>query len=150
MLFNMIIYGGAFSTWKTNFAKEEPLYGKVVKKIKNENITHEFVLNYKAECNDKSKRVYTGYPSLVRKPKKAGEPEHTTKGRLMSYWFQTIENHILHICYQFLVEKGIMRPKRCGLEFDGLRISPINIEGDKDTLKREINSIIYEKTGLAI
>jgi hypothetical protein len=150
MLFNMMIYGGGFSTWKTKLAEDEPLYGKVAKKIKNENITHELVLNYKAECDHISKRIYTDNPSLVRKLKKDDEPTWKTKGRLMSYWFQTIENHIIYICYQFLVEKGIIKKKRCGLEFDGLCIPPINTEIDKAKLTEDINTIIELRTGLPI
>jgi hypothetical protein len=150
MLFNMMIYGGGFSTWKNKLAEDEPIYGKVAKKIKNENIMHELAHKYKNECNHISKRIYTDNPSLVRKLKKIGEQEWETKGRLMSYWFQTIENHILYICYQTLVEKGIIKNKRCGLEYDGLCIPPIDFGINKGILIGEINSIIYEKTGLPI
>jgi hypothetical protein len=69
MLFNLMIYGGGFSTWKTKLAEDEPLYGKIAKKIKNENILHELAQTYKNECDNISKRIYTDNPSLVRKLK---------------------------------------------------------------------------------
>jgi hypothetical protein len=87
---------------------------------------------------------------LVKKLKKEGDTPFDLKGRVTSYWFQAIENHIIHICYQFLVEKGIIKEKRCGLEYDGLCIPPTDIEIDKTKLIADINSIIYLRTGLPV
>jgi hypothetical protein len=148
--FNLMIYGGGFSTWKKDLAKDKPKKGKKAKKIQNENIMHDFAKSYKAQCDDISKRIYSKNPTLVKKLKKEGDTPFDLKGRVTSYWFQAIENHIIHICYQFLVEKGIIKEKRCGLEYDGICIPPTDIEIDKTKLIADINSIIYLRTGLPV
>jgi hypothetical protein len=148
--FNLMIYGGGFSTWKKDLAEDKPKKCKKAKKIQNENIMHDFAISYKAQCDDIAKRIYSKNPSLVKKLRKEGDTPYDLKGRVTSYWFQAIENHIIHICYQFLVEKGIIKEKRCGLEYDGICIPPTDIEIDKSKLIADINSIIYLKTGLPI
>jgi hypothetical protein len=149
-LFNLMIYGGGFSTWKKDLATDKPLKGKKAKKIQNENIMHEFASNYKAQCDEISKRIYSKNPSLVKKLRNKKDTPFDLKGRVTSYWFQTIENHIIYICYQFLVEKGIIKEKYCGLEYDGLCLPPIATDIDKEQLIMDINSIIYLRTGLNV
>jgi hypothetical protein len=148
--FNLMIYGGGFSTWKKDLAEDKPKKGKKAKKIQNENIMHEFAVSYKAQCEDIAKRIYSKNPSLVRKLKKEGDSAFDLKSRVVSYWFQTIENHVIYISYALLVEKGIIKEKRCGLEYDGLCIPPIGTEIDKVKLTADINSIIQLRTGLPI
>ncbi|KAJ1622803.1 hypothetical protein T492DRAFT_1126351 [Pavlovales sp. CCMP2436] len=81
---------------------------------------------------------------------KNSETPYEKKGSTASYWFQIIENHILHIVAVLLLKKGEMLPYRYRLEYDGLCIPPFKIEYDKDKLIEEINTHIYQMTGLAI
>lgn len=148
--FNLMIYGGGFSTWKKKLAEDKPLKGKKPKRIQNENTIHEFAINYKVQCDDIAKRIYSKNPYLVRKLKKEGDTAFDLRSRVVSYWFQTIENYVIHICYEFLVEKGFIKEKRCGLEYDGLCIPPTGTEIDKVKLTADINSIFLLRTGLPI
>ena len=149
-LFVLMIYGGGFSTWKNGLAKDEPDKGYSPRYIKNENILHPFAQEFKMECETIATRISRQNNNLLRKMKKEGEELHEYKMRLTSYWFQTIENHILYEAYQFLLERGVIKPKRCGLEYDGLCIPPPSIEFDKIKLIEDLNNLIVLKTGLNI
>jgi hypothetical protein len=149
-LFNMLIYGGGFSTWKTKLAEGDPKNGIKPKFIKNENIMHPTVQNYKNDCVIIGKKIFTSNPSLARKVKQVDDTKEKNKRRTVSYWFQIIENHIVHICYMFLVKKRIIEKNICGLEYDGLCIPPTPFPFDKNSIVDEINDLILQSTGLSV
>jgi hypothetical protein len=148
--FNMMIYGGGFSTWKKELAEGDPKNGVEPKFVQNENIMHPIAENYKKECNIIAKKIFSSNPSLARKVKKVDDTKEDNKRSTVSYWFQVIENHIVHICYQFLVKKRIIEKGICGLEYDGLCIPPTPFPFDKNSIVDEINDLILNSTGLPI
>jgi hypothetical protein len=148
--FNLMIYGGGFSTWKDKLAKGNPKKNIKPKKIQNMDKIHPFAEIYKAQCDDIAKKIYIANPSLVRKLTEKDDDRETLKGKVVSYWFQVIENHIIHICYQLLVQKRIIEKGICGLEYDGLCIPPTPFKINKDELIAEINDKILQSTGLNV
>jgi hypothetical protein len=148
--FNLMIYGGGFSTWKDKLAEGDPKNGVPPKFVRNENEMHPIAENYKKECNVIAKKIFSSNPSLARKVKKVDDTKEDNKRTTVSYWFQVIENHIIHICYQFLVKKRIIEKGICGLEYDGLCIPPTPFPFDKDSIIDEINDLILNSTGLPI
>jgi len=148
--FCMMIYGGGFKTWVKNLAEGDLSKGYKPKKIKNEEIVHPLIQDYKDECKVIMRKVCSSNPTLVKKLKQNNEEKWETECRVISYWFQIIENHILYICYEFLIEREIIKPTICGLEYDGLCIPPPDKPFDKDALINDLNTIIKVKTGLSI
>jgi hypothetical protein len=148
--FNLMIYGGGFSTWKEKLAKGNPKKNVKPKKIQNEDIMHPIAVNYKAQCDDIAKKIYSANPSLVRKLTEPEDTKDTLIGKVTSYWFQIIENHIIYICYQLLVQKRVIEKRVCGLEYDGLCIPPTPFKINKDEFIVEINDKILHSTGLAV
>ena len=146
-LFNMLIYGGSFNTWVKCITANDVAKGYVGKNILNENSPHDFVLNYIEECKTMTNLIVINNPELVKLVKK--ETKWKTESSATSYFFQIIENHILYITYQFLVGKNIIKPRYCGLEYDGLCFKP-NCDFDKDLIIEELNKYILELTGLKI
>ena len=108
-LFVLMIYGGGFQTWKEGLAKDEPEKGYSPRYVKNENILHPFAKDFKLECEIIQARIIRENSNLPKKFKenkkiKKGneivelderEEAYKTKMRVVSYWFQSIENHIL-------------------------------------------------------
>jgi hypothetical protein len=111
---------------------------------------HDFILEFKKECELIASKVYTNNPSLVRKLKIAGEDKYKTQSRVISYWFQIIENHLVWIMYKFLVSRNIIKSKHCGLEMDGICIPPVKFEFNKDTTITDLNNLIIIETGLDV
>lgn len=146
-LFNLLIYGGSFNTWLKKITSNDDLKGYVGKEIINKDKPHDFVINFMNECREMSKLIVLNNPDLVKIVKK--EEQWKTNGSTTSYFFQIIENHILYITYQFMVDKGIIKPKACELEYDGLCFPP-TIEFNKDDLITELNQHIVDITGLNI
>ena len=147
LLFNLLIYGGSFNTWVGKITSNDALKGYVGKEIINNEAPHDFVINFTNECREMSKLIVLNNPDLVKIVKK--EERWKTIGSTTSYFFQIIENHILYITYQFMVDKGIIEPKACELEYDGLCFPP-TIEFNKDDLITELNQHIVDITGLNV
>ena len=146
-LFNLLIYGGTFNTWVKKITVNDDLKGYVGKEIIMKDKPHDFVINFMNECKEMSRLIVLNNPELVKIVKK--EEQWKTIGSTTSYFFQIIENHILYITYQFMVGKGIIKPKACELEYDGLCFPP-TIEFNKDDLIIELNKHIVDTTGLNI
>ena len=149
-LFCIMMYGGGLKCWVDGLAKGDEKTGHTPKKVKNGEMYSKFAGEFKAECKTIINRIYTKNASLVRKLKKAEDEEYQTKGTVAAYWFGIIENHILYVVYCFLVEKGVIRPKICGLEFDGLNLPPFSKEIDESVLIGDINNTIRVKTGMNV
>jgi len=69
-LFNLMIYGGTFETWKNDLAKGKPKKGKLPKHVINAEILHPFIDGYKKECDLIMKRIVKQNPYLLTKFKK--------------------------------------------------------------------------------
>ena len=146
-LFCMMIYGGSFNTWVRNITENNVMKGYVGKDIINKNAPHDFVINYMSECQNMTKLIVSSNPDLIKIVKK--DTKWKTESSATSYFFQIIENHVLYITYQFLVGKNIIKPRYCGLEYDGLCFKP-NCLFDKDVIIKELNQYIIDYTGLKI
>ena len=149
-LFCVMMYGGGLKCWVDALGKGDEKKGYKPRQVKNGDKYSPFAQMFKTETKTIIDRIYTKNPSLVRKLKKPDEEQFKTKGSVSSYWFQTIENHILHIVYCHLVEQKLIKPKWCGLEYDGLCLPPFLKQTDETKLIDDINTIIRLKTGLNI
>ena len=77
---------------------------------------HPFVLKFKRESVALSKLIVEknlGLRDQVKKKDEDGKVEvpYEANNRLVSYFYQTVENHILHVAYLYLVKKEVV--KRC-------------------------------------
>jgi uncharacterized protein YfkK (UPF0435 family) len=150
-LFNSIIYGGGVAGWKKDLADASKHDSP--KMVRDTIDTIDVVENFKNDIVRFNAEIYKKNTALVRKvnaDKKGDRTEYDKKGTTASYWFQIVENHILYIVVDYLLMKGIMKPKCYRLEFDGICIPPFKIDYDKDKLTEEINNHVYEMTGLNI
>ena len=146
-LFNSMIYGGGFNNWVKNIMKGDETYNG--KKMKNENVIHDIIKDFKNECMFIANKIYKDNPSLSKKVADKKEDLYGKKCSTCSYWFQIIENHIVYIVAEFLLDRKILKPKRFGEEYDGLNIPPCNIS-NKDELINDINALVKLKTGMDI
>jgi len=149
-LFCVMMYGGGLSTWVNGLGNGDEKAGFKPKQVKNVGKYSPFAQAFKNETKTIIDRIYTKNNYLVRKLKKPDEELFKTKGSVASYWFQTIENHILHIVYCHLVKQKLIKPKVCGLEYDGLCLPPLLKQVDEDKLIEDINTIIRIETGLNV
>lgn len=149
-LFCIMLYGGGLRTWVNGFGNGDELSGYKPRQVKNGDRYSPFAQAFRDNTKTIMDRIYTKNPALVRKLKKPDEEKHKTSGRVASYWFQTIENHIIHIVYCHLVKQKLINPKICGLEYDGLCLPPLLKQVDEDKLIEDINTIIRIETGLNV
>ena len=149
-VFCIMLYGGGFKRWVDELAEGSDKSGYKPKKIKNSDVIHPIISAFKIECKTIIKKVYSCNPALVKKLKKDDEERFQTECRVISYFFQIIENHILYICYEFLLKNKIVEKSICGLEYDGLCIPPTQHDFDKFRIIEELNQLIQSDTGLSI
>ncbi|KAJ1641078.1 hypothetical protein T492DRAFT_831549 [Pavlovales sp. CCMP2436] len=128
MFFNAIIYGGGFTTWEK--AQSDPTKVDEIKKLRNTTMRLDFITNLKINIVRFNNEVYKNNRGLIAKVTKESKTPYEKK--------------------VLLLKNGIMLPYRYRLEYDGLCIPPFRVEYDKDRLIEEINTHIYETTGLAI
>jgi len=147
-LFNSMIYGGGFKQWVEGVKLGCETYE--ARSIQNEENIHHLISDFKTECEWVMNKIYKDNPALSKKVSEKKDTIYEKKCCVCSYWFQIIENHIVHIVAGYLINKGILTDKSYGLEFDGLNIPPTNIEFDKDLLINEVNLFVKETTGLNI
>ena len=143
-LFNSMIYGGGFESWVVGISKGDENYSP--KQMKNEKVMHDLVKDFKAECVMLTNRIFKENPSLVKKVADPNDEIYKKKNTTASYWFQIIENHVIHLVAGFLLERGIIKPGEFGCEYDGLNIPPC-YAFDKDQLISQVNEFIKEQTG---
>ena len=147
-LFNSMIYGGGFNKWVEGVKLGDETYEP--RAIQNEDKIHHLISSFKTGCEYIMNKIYKDNPALSKKVAGKKEDIYEKKCCVCSYWFQIIENHIVHNVADFLINKGILTEKTYGLEFDGLNIPPTNNEFDKDLLINEINLFVKSSTGLNI
>jgi phage/plasmid-associated DNA primase len=146
-LFNSMIYGGGFNGWIEGVMKGDETYP--AKQLKNENVIHDIIKNFKNECLFISNKIYKDNPALAKKVSEKKDELHQKKSSTCAYWFGIIENHIVHMVAEFLLERNIIKPRRFGEEMDGLNLPPCNIS-NKDELINDINTLVKLKTGMDI
>lgn len=146
-LFNSMIYGGGFNKWVEGVKIGDETYEPCA--IQNEDKIHHLISSFKTECEYIMNKIYKDNPALSKKVAEKKDDIYQKKCCVCSYWFQIIENHIVHNVAGYLIDKGILIKNTYGLEFDGLNIPP-TIEFDKDLLINDVNLFVKETTGLNI
>ena len=146
-LFNSMIYGGGFSNWVKGITEGDENYEPI--KMRNETTIHPIIASFKRECVEIMNKIYKENPSLAKKVAEKKDDVYAKKCSVCSYWFQIIENHVVHIVAEHLINCGIIQPKRYGLEYDGLNIPPFK-DFDKEKTIKEINDLVLLTTGLDI
>jgi hypothetical protein len=150
-LFNMMIYGGRFSKWRQAMHDGDARNGVAPLDIRNGDMVHPLVQAYSDDCDEIDRRLMAANKDLRAKLKKSElKPGKSEQGRLNSYYFGIIENHMLHIAYVYLVKRGIIIPRRCGLEYDGLCIPSTTVVFDEEFVIRDLNQHILMETGLGV
>ena len=147
-LFNSMIYGGGFANWVKGITEGDEDYAPVT--LQNETKIHPIIASFKKECVDIMNRIYKENPSLVKKVAEQKAEIYEKKCSVCSYWFQIIENHLVHIVADHLINCGILIPHKYGLEYDGLNIPPTSVVFDKEAVINDINALIQLTTGLNI
>ena len=143
-IFNRLIYGGGMAAWFVDVENEDGI-------VTSTNDIHPFIIEFIKECHQVMDLIYINNPEMVKKLKKTSDAtEYKTKSRVMSYFWQTIENEIIHICCKILLDKGIMQPKKFALEYDGICLLNPGEGYDLDAILFEINTAILTKTGMNV
>ena len=149
-LFNIMIYGGSFNTWKNDLLEDKPKKGYKRFQIQHEKEPHKFVTYFKNECKKLHGFIISNNTELANRLHNADKTQHKNNNSTCAYWFQIIENHALYIAYNFLVKEGVITAKKCGLEYDGLCIPPNGAVYDKQTVLNKLNIHIVKKFGIPI
>ena len=147
-LFNMIIYGGTPDGWIKKLAEGGD--GYTGKKIVEFVGHHPFVLEFEKECLKMSDMVFKSNPSIVKKIRQPKDTLRDAKNSTISYFFQIIENHIVYLAYELLTTLGIITPRKCGLEYDGLNIPPNGTVVNQDETISVLNNFVVNRTGLDV
>ena len=144
-IFNISIYGGGHKTWIEQMSEKgidlatcEP---------------HSFVVQFIKECKIIMELIYLNNKDIVDKVKGTLTDEYAIKSRTMSYWCGSIENEIIHICYKFLVKKGVLIDKKnVVLEYDGICFKKNDNHNDDflDSVLTELNDKIIKETNLNV
>lgn len=144
-IFNISIYGGGHKTWI------EQMSEKGIELATCE--PHSFVVQFIKECKIVMELIYLNNKDIVSRVKGNLSDEYQIKSRTMSYWCGAVENEIIHICYKFLVKRGIIIDKKnVVLEYDGICFKQ-NDEVDSELLDSvlcELNDKILKETSLQV
>ena len=147
-LFNMIIYGGTPDGWKNKLALGGSGYeGKTITNFIGH---HPFVVAFEKECLMMSDMVFKSNTSIVKKIRQPKDTLRDAKNSTISYFFQIVENHLVYMAYELLVAMGVITPRFCGLEYDGLNIPPNGSVVNHDETISVLNNFILNKSGLNI
>ena len=157
-LFSILLFGGGFKSWVEEITKGDTQYKPV--KLKNidgyelfEHRPHAYITGFKKDCKELMDTIYKQNHAILNKVKGDLDPiadEYKLKCRVMSYFFQIIENHCLWISYKFLIENRVITVGNCELEYDGLCIPPIPAFVNKEELVLRLNSHIVEQTKMPL
>lgn len=166
-LFNMTIYGGGFASWvagvqdgkmKSDIANIPVWICKPVK-MKNTDKKHPLYEAFKADITTVSELIYTSNRELQEivcgglelsekdTPAAAASKLHSRKGRVMSYFCQTIEHEITYQAYKFAYKNGWIEKGRISWGYDGFTAPPFEDESIADHI-HELNLHVRKATGL--
>jgi len=141
--------------------KKLPVYFTEKSKEK-ENIPY-FVKEYQGECAHIARDLYDankdGLNSIAERvrlddvddePDEENlDPDRPLRNRVVSYFCQIVENHILYIVHKSLLERGVMSANERLLEFDGICFKP-KCAFDEKELCASLNAEIVAKTGISV
>lgn len=141
--FNMILYGGGYTTWIKSLADENDAlkYGYPVKVIPADTMIHPFMSEYKTACLEIMELVYDNNPSIVSAVCDNTKTEYEKKCSCMAYFCGVIENHIVYFVYKLLVKLGGILPNQCLPEMDGICLPRLK-DVDYDGLINQVNSVL--------
>jgi hypothetical protein len=135
-LFNIILYGGSFNTWKEQLSNDNDGSNYAVPshrtngKLLINSAVHEFILKFESDCKNFKKEVInhnkTAFETMKAKHTDKTLSEYEYENAFLSRFFQFIENHTIWLSYLFLVENKYIEPNVVVLEYDGLCIPPPN------------------------
>ena len=142
-IFNMLIYGGGYSTWLKELSKN----GKPI--ISTEE--HGFISAFKDDCERLRDIIFLSNPAIVNNVKDSSKSEYQNKCTTMSYFCGAIENEIIFQCYKLLKSRGFVGSDKVALEYDGLCFKRPNVSDELlNDLLDDINTHIFMKTGLNV
>jgi len=132
LLFNAIIYGGSFNTWKKEMIIEKNI------KINNDNVVLDFIKDFTNDTKTIMNIIWEKNINLRNLLERDNETEYKLKSRMMSYFFQIIENEITYNAYIYLLTKQIVEKNKLVWGYDGLTFKPLK-EFDINDLNDYIN-----------
>lgn len=149
--FNSSIFGGSYNKWIDTLENEGVKF-----KTKEQ---HLFMKDFKDECDKVKSQIINANPTLMEylRTCKMNDNNPVDEWKLnnsvLSYYLNTIENHILHIAYKFLTTTKTIQPKKnILLEYDGLCFKPLQELNETDLIDiaTKINQKVLKDTGLNI
>jgi hypothetical protein len=151
-LFNMLLYGGGFSTWIEELEQGDIAKGYKPKTLKTHDI-HPFISSF-IKDRDMIANIAINSNNELYECIQNKYPEMTNvcsinknNRSFMSYYYQIIENEILYLTYNFLKKEKCIKLKHVCLEFDGLCIP--NSDGKmNDFILEKLNDHLTKKTKL--
>ena len=143
-IFNVMIYGGGFSTWENDLLEKEGIA------INQRAEIHPFIVAFKNEVKTITRIIYDANPDFITHIKGDLTDQHKIQCRLMSYYCGCLENEIVYTTATYLIKNGLMEAKRFLPEYDGLCLPTPEKEFDANQVIFEINNKILKETGLAV
>lgn len=136
LLFNAIIYGGSFNTWKNQMINDKDI------KINNQNVVMTFIKDFITDTQTIMRLIWDNNIQLRMHLRKENETEYKLKSRMMSYFFGIIENDITYNAYIYLLHQKIIKQNKISWGYDG-----ITFKQNKIFNIDELNDFITYKTG---
>jgi hypothetical protein len=143
-IFNVMIYGGGFSTWENDLLEKEGIA------INQRAEIHPFIVAFKNEVKTITRIIYDANPELINHIKGDLTDKYEIQCRLMSYYCGCLENEIVYTTATYLIKNGLMDAKRFLPEYDGLCLPTPEKAFDANQVIFEINNLILKQTGLAV
>jgi len=161
-LFNLTIYGGSFNTWINKYLCGDPLYNRKGKLIHYDRLCQEYE-DFQEQIKIFGRAIFRANDELdiYLTDKKIevgkmceGETTFSKKSRVVSFFYQAIENHIVYECFLYLVKKNIIEKSEttyyATLEFDGICIPYPPVLFDEAKILKKMNKRIKKETGLDV
>jgi len=122
-VFNMILYGGSFSTWCEEIREGDEERGYAPIKLNTDCGMLKCISDYETDVKLMNERIIEANPDAHSKIMDNKKSEWKNKNKVMSYFLGTIENHILYSAYCYLIDNDYTRKSINNfLAYDGLTI----------------------------
>lgn len=146
----VLLFGGSFNTWVKKIQDGDEARGKLPKEVKNAHTMHPIIAAINNEISAMTLLIYNsnrGIDSL--EASLCTDLAMTTeekKNRVVSYFFQIIENHLVVALQKELEKAKIMKRTKKSWGYDGLTIprGKKNTEEIADAI-HSINNILRER-----
>lgn len=149
-LFNIILFGGGYSTWKKGL--ENPTKKDIAKGYKPIYIEDKplpyFVKKFKLETKRIFDIIYNNNPILLSKLWNPKKSNYENTSSLVSFYIGSIENFILYNAVEFCIKKKIIKMPNVTLAYDGFTIPNFYYKYGDENLIFELNQYIRNITGL--